>query len=305
MTKMKRMLERGCLACIICADVTFSIALRFLGPILVLMANGLIGLVVYVYLWLLVPRVLLPELGMVPTGFIVAFGLCLLFNILFNYCALAAAGVAPPSYADAFSTRVSCCARVLRAHTSWLPRRPSAAARGPRGGDRLWRPLRRGMAHVPQMQVRQAAAHTPLLGVPPLRDEDGPPLPVGQQLRRLLQLQVLLPLPPLHGGWMLLHGAHVPGSHPQKPGSRRHHHVCLCAHALGKQPRERTPVTGRGRRGRARGWMRAPWPPWLWPRLGEAAAVGAEPRQPSTAPRGPPHALQTARRAHTASRIPP
>jgi len=85
MTKMKRMLERGCLACIICADVTFSIALRFLGPILVLMANGLIGLVVYVYLWLLVPLVLLPELGMVPTGFIVAFGLCLLFNILFNY----------------------------------------------------------------------------------------------------------------------------------------------------------------------------------------------------------------------------
>ena len=35
------------------------------------------------------------------------------------------------------------------------------------------------------MQERQAAADAPLLRPPPLRHEDGPPLPVGQQLRRI------------------------------------------------------------------------------------------------------------------------
>ena len=80
-----KLAERLCLACIICADIAFSYLLRLLGPVLVLLANGLIGLVVYVYLWILVPRYLRPQLGDVLSGIIVAFGLFLLFNILFNY----------------------------------------------------------------------------------------------------------------------------------------------------------------------------------------------------------------------------
>ena len=75
--------DRVCLACIICADVTFSFVLRFLGPVLVLMANGLIGLVVYVYLAMLVPDYLLPICGYCATTAIVCVGLFLLFNILF------------------------------------------------------------------------------------------------------------------------------------------------------------------------------------------------------------------------------
>ena len=77
----------ACLACIICADVTFSVLLRLLGPVLVCLANGLIGLVVYVYLWLLVPKFVLPALGTAATALVVAVGLFLLFNILFNYWA--------------------------------------------------------------------------------------------------------------------------------------------------------------------------------------------------------------------------
>ena len=94
--------ERACLACIICADVTFSYALRFLGPVLVCAANCLIGLCVYAYLWLLVPRYLLPFVGTIPCAFIVAFGLFLLFNILFNYwsCVLTKPG-APSDYLPA------------------------------------------------------------------------------------------------------------------------------------------------------------------------------------------------------------
>ena len=73
-----------------------------LGPALVLMANLLIGLCVYAYLWILVPRHLLPAVGYVPTGIIVAFGLFLLFNILFNYwsCVLTKPGL-PSKYLPA------------------------------------------------------------------------------------------------------------------------------------------------------------------------------------------------------------
>ena len=34
------LVQRGCIACIVCADVCFSFLLRFLGPVLVLAANG-------------------------------------------------------------------------------------------------------------------------------------------------------------------------------------------------------------------------------------------------------------------------
>ena len=80
-----RLFERACLLCIFWSDVIFSMLLRVLGPILVVLANGLIGLCVYTYLWLLVPNFMLPTLGTVPTALIVAVGLYLLFNILFNY----------------------------------------------------------------------------------------------------------------------------------------------------------------------------------------------------------------------------
>ena len=94
----KRCFNQLCLWCIIAADVTFSIALRFLGPVLVVLANGLIGLVVYIYLTLLTPRYLEPALGPVLTFFVVAFGIFLLFNILWNYwsCVLTRPG-APAS----------------------------------------------------------------------------------------------------------------------------------------------------------------------------------------------------------------
>jgi len=77
--------QHGCLACIVCIDVCFSVALRFLGPILVVVANGLIGLVVYVYLGILLPRFMLPLLGTLPSSLIVIVGLFILFNILYNY----------------------------------------------------------------------------------------------------------------------------------------------------------------------------------------------------------------------------
>ena len=74
-----------CLGCIIACDLCFSIALRLLGPVLVILANGLIGLVVYIYLTVLTPRYLQPLLGNSLASIVVCFGLWLLFNILYNY----------------------------------------------------------------------------------------------------------------------------------------------------------------------------------------------------------------------------
>lgn len=87
MGRSKKTLERAILACIICADYTFSITLRILGPVLVLLANGLIGLCTYEYLWNLYPNYLQPELGTAAANAIVAVGLFILFNIVFNYWA--------------------------------------------------------------------------------------------------------------------------------------------------------------------------------------------------------------------------
>ncbi len=56
------------------------------------------------------------------------------------------------------------------------------------------------------MLQNQARPVSPLQRVQHLRPKDGPPLPVGQQLRGLLQLQVLHAVPPVrvrvlhHGG---------------------------------------------------------------------------------------------------------
>jgi hypothetical protein len=78
-------MEQACYMCVVCVDRCFSVALRVLGPVLVCVANGLVGLVVYMYLGVLMPEYMLPMLGMCPTVVIVCFGLFLLFNILFNY----------------------------------------------------------------------------------------------------------------------------------------------------------------------------------------------------------------------------
>lgn len=53
--------------------------------------------------------------------------------------------------------------------------------------------------YMPAVYLPTAAAHAPLLGVRPLRAGHGPPLSVAQQLCRLLQRTVLLPLHGLHG----------------------------------------------------------------------------------------------------------
>ena len=79
--------ERGCYLCVFLADRCFSYFLRIIGPLLVIAANGLIGLVTYVYLTTLCPLYLLPRCGRLASGLIVAFGIYILFNILFNYWA--------------------------------------------------------------------------------------------------------------------------------------------------------------------------------------------------------------------------
>jgi len=88
--------------CIYCVDACFSIALRFLGPVLIVVANSLILFVTYEYLTVLVPRFMIPELGMVLTAIIICFGLFLLANILFNYwaCVLTRPGF-PGDHLDA------------------------------------------------------------------------------------------------------------------------------------------------------------------------------------------------------------
>jgi hypothetical protein len=85
MGRTTRAIERVCLNCIICADMVFSIGLRILGPILVVLANCLIGFCTYTYLWVIAPKYLDPLLGHTATCIIVSFGLWLLFNIFFNY----------------------------------------------------------------------------------------------------------------------------------------------------------------------------------------------------------------------------
>ena len=87
-----RVAERLLIKCVIGVDYTFSIFLRILGPMLVVLANSLIGLVVYVYLTIVLPA-LSPRLPGVAIGAIVVLGLYLLFNILFNYW-----GCIPVSY---------------------------------------------------------------------------------------------------------------------------------------------------------------------------------------------------------------
>ena len=91
--------------CILATDLCCRVALRLLGPVLVVVANGLIGLVVYVYLTLLAPRYLVPRLGNALSAAVVCLGLWLLFNILFNYwcCALTSPGAPasqPPALQD-------------------------------------------------------------------------------------------------------------------------------------------------------------------------------------------------------------
>ncbi len=58
-----------------------------------------------------------------------------------------------------------------------------------------------GDLQVPQVLQHQARAGAPLLGLPEVHPQDGPPLPLGQQLRRGVQPEVLRPL---HGSCCIL-----------------------------------------------------------------------------------------------------
>jgi len=98
------LLEVACFHCISAVDVCFSFFLRIIGPMLVVAANGLILLVTHQYLFVVVPRFLTPQLGMVSTCAVVLFGLFLLSNILFNYwaCVLTRPGF-PGHHLDAIA----------------------------------------------------------------------------------------------------------------------------------------------------------------------------------------------------------
>ena len=56
-----------------------------------------------------------------------------------------------------------------------------------------------GGVRVQEVRGAEAAARAPLLGVRPLRAGDGPPLPLGRQLRGQGQPQDLRHLPHPHG----------------------------------------------------------------------------------------------------------
>jgi len=64
--------------------VAFSALLRVLGPVLVLCANGLIGLVAYEWMFFLAPTYI-AGFGVVTSAIVYTFALFVLFNILFNY----------------------------------------------------------------------------------------------------------------------------------------------------------------------------------------------------------------------------
>jgi len=87
MGRTLRQMENLLFACFMCIDAFFSVFLRFIGPLLICAANGLIGFCTYMYLTVLAPTYLLPRLGPIVTCVVVAFGLFLLGNILFNYWA--------------------------------------------------------------------------------------------------------------------------------------------------------------------------------------------------------------------------
>lgn len=85
MGRTTRTIERCIYRTVIFIDCCFSCLLRVLGPILVVAANGLVGLVTWVYLTQLWPRYLKPRCGPIGGGAVVCIGLYLLFNILWNY----------------------------------------------------------------------------------------------------------------------------------------------------------------------------------------------------------------------------
>ena len=56
---------------------------------------------------------------------------------------------------------------------------------------------------------------------------------MGQQLRRLLQLQVLLPVPSVHGSGLRVHRVHLLARHHVAAASRPHDHLHLHLDAIG------------------------------------------------------------------------
>jgi palmitoyltransferase len=79
------LLENNLFLVISCVDRCFSIFLRFLGPVLVVGANGLIALVSYEWICVLAPTYITLRYGSLVSSVVYAFALFLLFNILYNY----------------------------------------------------------------------------------------------------------------------------------------------------------------------------------------------------------------------------
>ena len=66
-----------------------------------------------------------------------------------------------------------------------------------------------------EMRSHQTRPSSPLFSVWLLCPQDGPPLPLGEQLCRLQQLQVLCPLPPLRSPLLSVRGSLLPQVFPQ------------------------------------------------------------------------------------------
>ena len=186
-------------------------------------ANCLIGFVTYMYLTVLAPNYLVPFLGTAGAAAVVCVGLFLLFNILFNYwaCVLTRPGwpghhLQPEElYPSEEQAGVSRFKKTCRRCTTPKPPRCHHCSvcnrcrrtRNVAGYRSSWQ--RHSSAARPRSTVITAhleggsrSRSTTTHRDPPrptltyqVRDEDGPPLPVGEQLRRLLTLILALTLP--------------------------------------------------------------------------------------------------------------
>ncbi|EOD23905.1 hypothetical protein EMIHUDRAFT_223092 [Emiliania huxleyi CCMP1516] len=80
-----RCIQRVVLSAIGWIDWAFSLLLRVVGPVLVVLANSLIALVSVQWIFGLAPVYVTAPYGVVASGLVHAFGIYLLLNILFNY----------------------------------------------------------------------------------------------------------------------------------------------------------------------------------------------------------------------------
>jgi hypothetical protein len=186
--------------------VLFDIAVRWMGPLLVLLAWALFGAVTHVYF-----NDILPVMGLspfaLPGSLWTVLGLFLLFNLVYNHlgAVLVSPGFVPDSLVSA-ARRPACACTSRRPRADAQPNPPNfdqifkeevrdrgaascvfALLRGVRGpslnrelaaGPRA--PRRQGRVLFDRMlcvSTHQAAARAPLPCVQPLCAQNGPPLP--------------------------------------------------------------------------------------------------------------------------------